>query len=107
MGRAAIAGVRGENTSTQAEELDRQILRHLGCSSWSEVDAKASAGADAVYPRVFPVVAASSDAGNSLAQSLLRSAAENLAALAHRLAESLGLVQANLPLGKTRGTIAR
>src|SRR5260370_39827027 len=105
MGRAAIAGVRGENTSTQAEELDRQILRHLGCSSWSEVDSKAAAGADAVYPRVFPVVAASADAGNSLAQSLLQSASENLAAMAHRLAESRGLAQAKLPLGKPGGPI--
>lgn len=107
IGRAAITAARNENSSAEAEELSRQILRHLGCANWSEVDAKAAASADAIYPRVFPVVAAAADAGNSLAQSLLQSAAEKLAAIAHRLAESLNLAQAKLPLGKTGGTIGR
>jgi N-acetylglucosamine kinase-like BadF-type ATPase len=107
IGRAAVSAVRDQNSSEAADELSRQILRHLGCSNWSEVDARAAANADAIYPRVFPVVAAAADAGNLLAQSLLRAAAEKLAELVHRLVDSLQLAGANLPLGKTGGTVGR
>lgn len=107
IGRAAIATARNENSSAQSEELSRQILRHLGCSNWSEVDSKSDANADAVYPRIFPVVAAAADASNSLAQSLLQSAAEKLAAIAHRLAVTLNLADAKLAVGKTGGTVGR
>jgi len=106
IGRAAVSSAR---KASNAEEfaLSRQILRHLGCSSWQEVDAKASANADEVFPRVFPVVAASADAGNALAQLLLNSAAAKLAQIASRLAESLGMAQQAFPLAKTGGTIGR
>jgi N-acetylglucosamine kinase-like BadF-type ATPase len=107
IGRAAIAAARNQNSSEAADELSRQILRHLGCTNWSEVEARAASNADAVYPRVFPVVAAAADTGNLLAQSLLRTAAEKLAELAQRLADSLQLTAANLPLGKTGGTVGR
>ena len=107
IGRAAIAAVRGASSSDEADDLSRQILRHLGCSNWSEVEARAAANADGVYPRVFPVLAAAADAGNLLAQSLLRAAAESLAELVQRLADSLQLTSANLPLGKTGGTVGR
>lgn len=107
IGRAAIAAVRSASSSDEADDLSRQILRHLGFANWSEVDSKSITNADTVYPRVFPVIAAAADAGNSLAQSLLRSAAEKLAALAHRLAESLQMVDLKLPLGKSGGTVGR
>jgi N-acetylglucosamine kinase-like BadF-type ATPase len=48
IGHAAIATARNENSSDAAAELSRQILRHLGCSNWSEVDARAAGNADAV-----------------------------------------------------------
>jgi N-acetylglucosamine kinase-like BadF-type ATPase len=107
IGRAAIAASRFSDSSMAAKELARAILRHLGCSTWSEVDAKSEMNADDVYPRVFPVVAAAADAGNSLAQSLLSSAAEKLAAVSYRLAEALDLLQQKCPLGKVGGTIGR
>ena len=107
VGHAAIAAARNENSSEAADELSRLLLRHLGCSNWSEVDARVAANADAVYPRVFPVVAAAADGGNLLAQSLLRTAAEKLAGLAQRLSDSLQLTAADLSLGKTGGTVGR
>ena len=106
IGRNAIAASRAED-SAAASELSRQILRHLGCPTWAEVDAKSIAAADAVYPRVFPVVAAAADAGNALAQSLLKNAAETLAGITWHLAESLKISQQKFPLGKTGGTIGR
>jgi N-acetylglucosamine kinase-like BadF-type ATPase len=107
IGRSAVEAARGPAASDPAAELGRQILRHLGCASWAAVEAKAAQGADDVYPRVFPVVAASADAGNSLAQSLLRAAAQKLAAMALRLAESLGMTLQAFLLAKTGGTIGR
>jgi N-acetylglucosamine kinase-like BadF-type ATPase len=106
IGRAAIAASRGEEFAA-AGELARQILRHLGCSNWAEADAKSTAAADTVYPRVFPVVAAAADAGNALAQSLLKSAAETLAAMSNRLADALDISRQRFLFGRTGGTIGR
>jgi len=53
------------------------------------------------------VVAASADAGNMLAQTLLLEAARKLVAISLRLAESLGIAHRTFPLGKTGGTIGR
>ena len=107
IGLAAVAASRTTEPSSASDELARQILRHLGCTNWAEVDSKAASSADAVYPRVFPVVAAAADTGNALAQSLLNSAAAKLASICHRLAESLNLSQQKFPLGKTGGTVGR
>jgi N-acetylglucosamine kinase-like BadF-type ATPase len=107
IGQTAIGALRAPNPSVEAEELTRQILLHLGCSSWAEVDSKLAVHADLIYPRVFPVVAAAADTGNALARSLLNSAAEKLARVAHRLADSLKLTEQKFPLGKTGGTIGR
>jgi glucosamine kinase len=107
IGRSALAAARAEMADDAAAELARQILRHLGCANWTAVDAKASVAPDDVYPRVFPVAAASADAGNAVAQALLKEAAQKLSAIAQRLAESLGISQQAFPLGKTGGTIGR
>ena len=106
-GRRAVEAARTQTADDAARELGRQILRHLGCASWAAVEGKAGANADDVYPRVFPVVAASADAGNMLAQSLLSEAARKLAAIALRLAESLGFARQTFPLAKTGGTVGR
>src|SRR5262249_40003532 len=80
IGRSAVQAAR-EGVTNDADDLARQIFRHLGCANWQEVDAKSTASADEVFPRVFPVVAASADSGNTFAQSLLNIAAARLAAL--------------------------
>lgn len=107
VGRCAVRVARAEAAGDAAAELSRQILRHLGCGDWAAVDARATLAADDVYPRVFPVVAASADAGNLLAQALLNDAAEKLAAIAARLAQSLGIAGQVFQLGKTGGTVGR
>jgi N-acetylglucosamine kinase len=107
IGRSASVAAREGNGSGESEQLTRQIFPHLGVKNWAELDLKSAANADAVYPRVFPVVAAAADAGNAVAQSILRSAAEKLAAISYRLAQSLKLLQEPFPVGKTGGTIGR
>src|ERR1700758_2692429 len=98
IGRSAVTAVRQQHDSDAASELSRQILRHLGCPNWHDADSRVASNPDEVYPRVFPVVAASADAGNSLAQALLHDAALKLAAIALRLAESLGIAPHQFPL---------
>jgi glucosamine kinase len=107
IGRAAIAAGRSGPSSAPAEEFSRQILHHLAAESWAEVDSRAVANADSVFPRVFPVVAVAADSGNPLAQSLLTSAAQKLATLALRLAESLSLGGLPVPMAKAGGAIGR
>src|SRR5262249_5445145 len=52
IGRLAVTAAQSQTAIDAAAELGRQILRHLGCTNWAAVDAKASVAADDVYPRV-------------------------------------------------------
>jgi glucosamine kinase len=107
IGREAIEISRAQDASAAHHELSRQILQHLGYSNWVAVDLVSSGNPDDIFPRVFPVVAANAETGNACAQSVLKSAAEKLAAMVVRLAESLNLDQQAGPLGKTGGTVGR
>lgn len=107
IGRAAIAAVRQPSADRRTSDLAHQILRHLGHPDWASVDARAAANPDEVYPRVFPVVAASADAGNPLAQSLLLAAVSSLATITLRLARELGIAEQAFPLAKAGGAVGR
>ncbi len=107
IGRSAIAAARIADSNEDSGELTRQMFRQLDVSNWSEVKLKSVANPDSVYPRIFPIVAAAADAGNAVAQSVLNTAAEKLAAISYRLAESLNLLQHPFHLAKTGGTIGR
>lgn len=107
IGRSAIAAAREGNSSSESDQLARQIFQHLGVKNWTELELKSATNADSVYPRVFPVVAAAADAGNGVAQSVLNAAAEKLAAISQRLAGSLSLLPHPFHLAKTGGTIGR
>ena len=107
IGRSAVAAVREEKSDEPAGHLARQILQKLGAANWAELDRRCADSADSVYPKIFPVVAAAADAGNSVAQSVLNTAAEKLAAISYNLAQSLNLGQEPFTLGKTGGTIGR
>ena len=108
VGRSAVEAATREHANTGRDSpLGRQILRQLGCRDWSEVQQRIAADRDAVYPRVFPVVAAAADAGDESARTLLTDAADKLAALAGRLSQQLGLGGAPFDLAKTGGMIGR
>ena len=106
IGRNTIYAVR-QGDSSAAVDLSRQILLHLGAANWDKVDTAIAEHADTVYPRIFPVVAAAADAGNPIAQSMLDSAAQQLAAMCARLAHRLELKQHLFPLIKVGGPIGR
>ena len=88
-------------------ELGQQILQLLGCKNFAEVGAKAHEDADAVYPRLFPLIAKVADVGNETARNLLRDAASKLAMLAEELQIELGLHGREYILGKTGGMVGR
>ena len=107
IGRSAITAARGASPNGESDQLTQQIFQQLAVSDWTQVDLKSAANPDSVFPRIFPVVAAAADSDSSIAQSVLNAAAEKLATISLRLAESLNLSQQTFHLGKTGGTIGR
>jgi N-acetylglucosamine kinase-like BadF-type ATPase len=63
--------------------------------------------ADAVYPRVFPLVAAAADEGDEAARSLLHDAAKSLAGFVDGVQNELELNGSPFLLGKTGGMVGR
>jgi glucosamine kinase len=108
IGRQAILTVlRDQDRTGDDSPLGRQILRQLGCSAWLEVQQRTSSGAGEIFPRVFPVIAVASDAGDKTARTLLSDAAHNLAALVKIVAVRLDLDAVDFLLAKTGGTLGR
>jgi glucosamine kinase len=108
VGLRAIHGAAQEESVGSVDTLlGRQILLQLGCRTWDEVQQRINADRDAIYPRVFPVVAAAADAGDLAACSLLDDAAERLSALFQSLAAQLGLAASDFALAKTGGMMGR
>ena len=106
VGRQAVAAAVRERDRTGFDSaIGTKILHHLKFSSWTELRDRARTAADEVFPRAFPVVAAAADAGDQSAQSLLHSAAHEIAILADALIERLNLRDATFFLGKTGGLI--
>src|SRR5262249_31707341 len=90
VGKHAIA----ELTNGKGEvvlDLRRRILSHLDLESLESAVDLEGEQADAIYPRVFPVVANAADEKNEVAMKLLRQAAENLAGFVAAVQEELKL----------------
>jgi N-acetylglucosamine kinase-like BadF-type ATPase len=58
-----------------------------------------------VYPQLFPVVANAADARDPMAREILRTAANDLAAIVKTLVDDLQLQQVSFRLAKTGGMI--
>ncbi len=108
IGRQAILlALRARDRAGGDTPLGIQILRQLECPSWAELQNRARTAADEVFPRVFPIVASASDAGDEVAHELLRDAAIELALLVEMIVERLGLRETSFLLAKTGGMIGR
>ncbi|MBZ5526545.1 MAG: hypothetical protein LAN71_01395 [Acidobacteriia bacterium] len=108
IGRKAIAALLRERQAAHADSaLERAILHELAFPSWRDLQSIAPDAVDDTYPRVCRVVLQAADAGDPLAQSLLREAAGQLARLAADLAARLALAGAPFRLGKTGGLCGR
>jgi N-acetylglucosamine kinase-like BadF-type ATPase len=91
----------------QDSPLGDRILGELGFASWRELQARAVAAPDDVFPRVFPVVAAAAETGDVAARRLLQIAAADLGLLVHDLVERLQLSDQKVLLVKSGGMLCR
>lgn len=103
--RAVFDSAKANHAS--AAELGRQILKHLGASSLESIAGLEGTEADAVYPRIFPIVAAAADEGNELAKTILRESAQSLAGFVADVQRQLHPLASEFVLGKTGGMIGR
>jgi N-acetylglucosamine kinase-like BadF-type ATPase len=106
IGKRAIAEVMNSHDQA-AIELRGRILAQLGVESLEGSVGLEGEVADAVYPRVFPVIANAADAGNEIARHILRFAAASLAGLVAAVHQELQLGDAEFVLGKTGGMVER
>lgn len=108
VGRSAIEdAMKQQSLIGKDSPLGSQILRELDCRNWTEVLERIAENRDAVYPRIFPVIAAAADSGDESARLLLSDAAQKLAALVRTLSEQLGLAATDFALAKAGGMIGR
>jgi len=84
-----------------------KILEQLGYASWQELQERANAQPDQVFPMVFPIVAAAADAGDPTAREILFQAADQLSCLVSAVAEHSSMGRENFRIVKTGGTVGR
>ena len=106
VGKHAVEAVKNIARGDTSPLRDR-ILQQLGVESAESISGLEGDAADAVYPRVFPVVAGAADEGDETARTLLHDAAKSLAGFVDGVRNDLKLTGANYFLGKTGGMIGR
>src|SRR5437868_12912921 len=84
---AVAAAVQERERGGSESRLGKEILAQLGFVDWSELQGRAEAAPDEVYPKIFPVVTALADAENRVARELLQCSVENLCELVAEVAE--------------------
>ncbi|HLK04494.1 MAG TPA: BadF/BadG/BcrA/BcrD ATPase family protein [Candidatus Acidoferrum sp.] len=89
------------------ESLRERIVQLFPTTSLQLLASLEGAEADAVYPRIFPLVAIAADEGDELAQKLLNEAAQNLASFVAEVKQQLHLGDEIFTLGKTGGMMGR
>jgi len=106
VGKSAVEAVK-LLAQGEASSLRERILDQLGVESAASISGLEGDAADAVYPRVFPVVANAAEEGDEIARSLLRAAAKSLASFVDGVQNELGMTGSDFFLGKTGGMIGR
>jgi N-acetylglucosamine kinase-like BadF-type ATPase len=108
IGRRAIAhAMKVREQQGSDSKLGRQILEGLGHATWAELQQRSNEAPDEVFPRVFPIVAASADAGDPDAREVLLHAARELSFLVAAIADYMGGRDQNLRIAKTGGALGR
>lgn len=102
---AVMTEMRELERSRSNSPLGDRILSELGFSSWQELQARAAAAPDDVFPKVFPIVAAAAETGDTAARKLLQFAAVELGSLVHDLVERLQFHTGKFLLVKSGGML--
>jgi glucosamine kinase len=108
VGQKAVLGALRHFERTGADTpMGRKILSGTGAATWADLQSRVYAAPDEVFPRLFPAVLQSADAGDATARSLLDDCAAALAELVGDLAERLQLQSQKFLLAKTGGMLGR
>ncbi|MGB7436606.1 MAG: BadF/BadG/BcrA/BcrD ATPase family protein [Candidatus Acidiferrum sp.] len=105
--RAMIAALRAADRGSKDSPLAARILHDLHASDWEELQLRVYRMPDEVFPRIYPVVTAAADEGDSEARMLLGDATEELAGLVTDLMERLQLKDEKFLLVKSGGMLGR
>jgi len=105
--RAVSTAIKAREQQGRDSHLGKAILEQLGCSGWEELEQRASAQPDSVFPLVFPVVATLADAGDTDARAILERAASQLSSLVRTVAEHSGHARKPVTLVKMGGMVGR
>ena len=105
--RAAIAALREYDRDRPDSALAAKILSELGIANWEDFHLRVYSAPDEVFPRIFPIVTAAAEAGNSDARALLQDAAAELAGQVADLVEKLQLKSGKFLLAKSGGMVGR
>jgi glucosamine kinase len=103
--RAMITALRAADRGEGDSPLAARILRDLRAEDWEELQLRVYRAPDEVFPRVFPIVTAAADEGDSEARMLLQHAAGELAGLLMDLMARLELNDENFLLVKSGGMV--
>jgi N-acetylglucosamine kinase-like BadF-type ATPase len=108
VGRRAVAAIaRTRDHAAPVTLLAEMIAMELDCPSWDDLHDRIAQHPDQVFPRIFPVVVAAADAGDSSASEILFAAALALSQLALTVARRLALQGREFPLARVGGVFGR
>jgi N-acetylglucosamine kinase-like BadF-type ATPase len=104
---AVMKAMRSFEVSHSNSSLGHSILSELGFTSWQELQVRAVAAPDDVFPKLVPIVFAAAESGDTTAQQVLQIAAMELGSLVNDLVERLDLRNEEFLLVKTGGMLNR
>jgi N-acetylglucosamine kinase-like BadF-type ATPase len=108
IGRRAVARAMKERDRKGSDSsLGKEILEQLAFQSWAELQRRSNLAPDEVFPKIFPIVAAAADAGDSDAREILSQAATDLSSLVVTVANHQGSRDSGLLVAKTGGAVGR
>ncbi len=105
--RAVIEALRHFERTGEDTTLGAKILSQIGDATWADLQSRAHASPDGVFPRLFPLLLLEAEAGEAAAIALIDDCAAALAGLVRDLVERLGLQSQKFLLAKTGGMLGR
>lgn len=104
IGRQGVSAVaRARDGDAPITMLAETIPAALNCPDWDELTLRIAKNPDDVFPKLFPVMAAAADSGDSVAKEILFAAAQGLGNLAAAVIRRLGMADQEFPLVKCGG----
>jgi N-acetylglucosamine kinase-like BadF-type ATPase len=105
--RAAIDALRHFERTGEDTPLGAKILAETGEPSWADLQSRAHASPDGIFPRLFPLVLHEAEFGDPVARALIDDCAAALAGLVKDLAGRLRMHSQKFLLAKTGGMLGR